>query len=114
MNGKQMKKNNFYVLHADVCKTLSNPRRQAVIDSLRHGSLTVNDLIEKTGIPQANLSQHLAILRTKGVVRTKKEGNHVYYSMSNPKILEAYDLISEVLMEELKNRSDLVKESFKK
>ncbi|MCG9478962.1 MAG: metalloregulator ArsR/SmtB family transcription factor [Actinomycetia bacterium] len=109
-----MKKNNFYVIHADVCKTLSNPRRQAIIDALRDGPLTVNDLIGKTDIPQANLSQHLAILRAKNVVKTKKEGNHVYYSISNSKIIKAYDLISEVLMEELSNRSDMIKKSFKK
>ncbi|MDZ7837116.1 MAG: metalloregulator ArsR/SmtB family transcription factor [Actinomycetota bacterium] len=68
-----MKKNNFYVIHADICKTLSNPRRQAIIDALRDGPLTVNDLIGETDIPQANLSQHLAILRAKNVVKTKKE-----------------------------------------
>jgi len=109
-----MEKDNFYNLHAEVCKTLSNPRRQAILDVLRDGELKVSELIEKTDIPQANLSQHLAILRAKGVVKTKKDGNNVYYSISNKKIIQAYDLISELLMEELKNRSNLIKKTIRK
>ncbi len=109
-----MEKNSFYNMHAEVCKTLANPRRQAIIDALREGELKVNDLIEKTGIPQANLSQHLAILRTKGVVSTKKKGNNVFYSISNKKIIQAYDLISEVLIDEFENRRDLLNKTFQK
>ncbi len=109
-----MEKDNFYNMHAEVCKTLSNPRRQAIIDALREGPLKVNELIERTEIPQANLSQHLAILRAKGVVNTKKEGNNVFYSISNKKIIQAYDLISEVLMDEFENRRDLIKKTFEK
>ncbi|MFO7929253.1 MAG: metalloregulator ArsR/SmtB family transcription factor [Candidatus Humimicrobiaceae bacterium] len=109
-----MKKNEFYNLHADICKTISNPRRQAIINALRDGEVKVNDLVKKTGIPQANLSQHLSLLRSKGVVNTKKEGNSVYYSISNPKIIKAYDLIGEVLMEELANKNKLIKKSIEK
>ncbi len=109
-----MKKNEFYNLHADICKTISNPRRQAIINALREGEVKVNDLVKKTGIPQANLSQHLSLLRAKAVVNTKKEGNNVYYSISNPKIIKAYDLIGEVLLEELANKNKLIKKSIEK
>ncbi len=94
-----MNKKNFYNLHAEICKTISNPNRQAILDTLRTREMSVTDLVNKTGISQANLSQHLAILRTKGVVNTRREGNNIYYSISNLKIIEAYDLISEVLQE---------------
>ncbi len=94
-----MKKSNFYNLHAEICKTISNPNRQAILDTLRDKEMSVTDLVNRTGISQANLSQHLAILRTKGVVNTRREGNNIYYSISNLKIIEAYDLISEVLQE---------------
>ncbi len=77
-----MKKEGFYNLHAEMCKTISNPRRQAILDTIRSGEMTVSELIEKTGISQANLSQHLAILRVKGVVRTRRDGNNIYYSIS--------------------------------
>ena len=109
-----MKKENFYNLHADMCKTISNPRRQAILDTIRDGEMTVSELIEKTGISQANLSQHLAILRSKGVVKTRRKGNNVYYSISNLKIIEAYDLISEVLEDSATSREKAIKEGIEK
>jgi ArsR family transcriptional regulator len=105
-----MKNENFYDLHADLCKTISNPRRQAIIDTIRDDELTVNEMIKKTGIAQANLSQHLAILRAKGVVHTRREGNNVFYSLSNPKIIKAYDLISEVLKDTIVSQNKTIKE----
>lgn len=109
-----MKKENFYNLHAEMCKTISNPRRQAILDTIRDGEMTVSELIEKTGISQANLSQHLAILRSKGVVSTRRDGNNVHYSISNLKIIEAYDLISEVLEDSATSRDKAIKEGIGK
>ncbi len=109
-----MKKENFYNLHAEMCKTISNPRRQAILDTIRGSEMTVSELIEKTGISQANLSQHLAILRSKGVVKTRREGNNVHYSISNLKIIEAYDLISEVLEDSATSRDKAIKEGIGK
>lgn len=108
-----MEKEDFYNLHADICKTISNPRRQAIIDTIRKSEMTVSTLIKKTGISQANLSQHLAILRLKGVVKARREGNNIYYSIANPKIMEAYDLISEVLRESIQSRNKTVTDVFK-
>lgn len=105
-----MKKESFYNLHADMCKTISNPRRQAILDTIRNGEMTVSELIVKTGISQANLSQHLAILRFKGVVKTRRDGNNIYYSLSNIKIIKAYDLISEVLEDSMASREKTIKE----
>ena len=109
-----MKKENFYNLHAEMCKTISNPRRQAILDTIRDGEMTVSELIKKTGISQANLSQHLAILRSKGVVKTRRDGNNVHYSLSNLKIIKAYDLISEVLEDSATSRDRAIKEGIGK
>jgi ArsR family transcriptional regulator, virulence genes transcriptional regulator len=103
-----MDKDHFYHFHADVCKTISNPRRQAILDVLRDKELTVNEIVEKTGISQANLSQHLAILRSKGVLVSKKKGNYVFYSISTPKIMKAYDLISEAIKEILQEQRKIM------
>jgi ArsR family transcriptional regulator len=96
-----------------MCKSLSNPKRQEILDLLRKESLTVQDLIEKTGILQSNLSQHLAVLRGNGVVSTHQEGKHVYYSLSNPKIIQAFDLMSEVLKETLDQQNKKIKKALK-
>ena len=109
-----MKKENFYNLHAEMCKTISNPRRQAILDTIRDGEMTVSELINKTGISQANLSQHLAILRSKGVVNTRRDGNNVYYSLSNLKIIEANDLISEVLEDSATSRDKAIREGIER
>jgi Predicted transcriptional regulators len=106
-----MLKSNFYNLHADICKTIANPNRQAILDMMRSGEITVTELVNKTGISQANLSQHLAILRSKGVVNTRRDGNNIYYSISNMKIIQAYDLISEVLQESFQSKHDTVVEA---
>ncbi len=90
----------FYCLHSELCKTLANPKRQEILDILRNGEKTVNELVEMTGIPQANLSQHLAILRTKGVLANRRQGANVYYGVANFKIIQAFDLITEVMQEQ--------------
>jgi DNA-binding transcriptional ArsR family regulator len=104
-----MKKKDFYRLHSDVCKTLSNPKRQEILDNLRTKEMKVNELVKATEISQANLSQHLAILRAKGIVSARREGINVYYSISNLKIIKAFDLISEVLKDELTSQSKTIK-----
>jgi DNA-binding transcriptional ArsR family regulator len=103
-----MKSNDFYCMHSDMCKTLANEKRQMIIDTLRDREMTVSELIDATGIMQANLSQHLAILRAKGVVRTRRQGTHVYYCIANPKILAAFDLISEAMAEAFGEQKDMV------
>ncbi len=106
-----MKNKDFYNIHSDVCKTLANPKRQEILDNLREKEMTVNEIVGKTGISQANLSQHLAILRTKGIVTTRRDGINVYYSIANPKIIQAFDLISQVLDESLVNQTKTVKDA---
>lgn len=109
-----MKKNQFYFLHSDVCKTLANPKRQEILDNLRRKEMTVNELVEKTGISQANLSQHLAILRSKGIVGSRRDGVNVFYSISNTKIIKAFDLISEVLQESVKSQDETIRDAINK
>jgi ArsR family transcriptional regulator len=94
----------FYCLHSDLCKTLANEKRQMILGSLRDGELTVGELQEQTGIPQATLSQHLALLRSRGVVRARRDGNRIFYSIVNPKIIQAFDLITEVMLESLEQQ----------
>lgn len=100
-----MEKKNFYRIHSDVCKTLANPKRQEIMMNLRDKEMTVNNLVKKTGISQANLSQHLAILRNKGIVSSRREGIHVYYSLASQKIIKAFDLISEFIKDSLSNQT---------
>jgi len=94
----------FYCMHSELCKTLANGKRQMILGALRSEELSVGELVEITGIAQANLSQHLSIMRSHGVVRTRREGTRVFYSISNPKLIQAFDLITEVMQELLGSR----------
>ena len=91
----------LYELHAAICQTLANPKRLEIIDRLRDGEIPVSELAEAMGISPANLSQHLAVMRQKGIVTTRREGLSVYYRLSNPKIIKACDLMRQVLLEHL-------------
>lgn len=98
----------IYEMHANICKVFSSPTRIMIIDALQKGEQTVSELEKEIGIRQATLSQHLAVLREKGVVVTQKNGQSVSYRISNPKILEACRLMREVLLEQLDQNSCLL------
>jgi len=98
-----------FQLHAEICKTLSNSTRLMILNSLRDGEKSVNELAELVGAQQANVSQHLAVLRQRGVVTTRKHGASIYYSVVNPKIIRACDMIREVLFEQLTKTKELAK-----
>lgn len=95
----------FYCMHSELCKTLANDKRQMILGALRDDELSVGQLVERTGISQANLSQHLSIMRSHGVVRARRDGTHVFYSISNPKLIQAFDLITEVMQESIDERA---------
>jgi len=90
---------NIYELQADICKIFSNPKRLEIIDTLKDGEISASDLIDKTGLSKANLSQHMGVLRSKGVVRARRDGINIYYRIVNPKIIQACRLMREVLIE---------------
>ena len=78
---------------ADIFQALGHPTRLAIIELLEHGELSAGGLQEKLKIEQANLSQHLAVLRTKQLVVNRKSGNQVFYSVRDPIIIEVLNLM---------------------
>lgn len=87
-------------LHANVCKGLGDAKRLMILNALRDGPRSVSDICTELDLRQVNASQHLAILREKGLVTSRKEGQWVYYELSSPKILMAMDLLREVMVEQ--------------
>ena len=104
----------LYDLHASICHTLANPKRLEIIEQLRLGEKSVTELAKALEISQANLSQHLAVMRQKGIVATRREGLNVYYRLSNPKITQACDLMRQVLLEHLEAGAELAREEIRK
>ncbi len=99
----------IFEMHAEICKVFTNPKRLEIISLLRDGERTVNELTELAGVPQANVSQHLTVLRQNNVVTTRRNGANIYYKIANPKILQACDLMREVLLEKLSENEKLAR-----
>jgi DNA-binding transcriptional ArsR family regulator len=78
---------------ADIFQALAHPTRIAILEHLAKGELSAGVLIEKLGMEQANVSQHLAVLRTKQLVLNRKVGNQVFYSVRDPILIEVLSLM---------------------
>ncbi len=76
---------------ADVFQVLAHPTRIHIVECLRDGELSVGVIQDRIGVEPANASQHLALLRSKQLVVTRKEGNQVFYSLRDPMLTEVLD-----------------------
>ena len=99
----------LYKIHAEMCKVFSNSTRLEILNLLRDKELSVTELIEKTKLSQANISQHLSIMKSKSIVVSNRKGKNIYYKLTNPKIIKAFDIIREILAEKLKENEKIVK-----
>jgi DNA-binding transcriptional ArsR family regulator len=79
--------------YAAVGRALADPKRLCVLESLAEGELSVSDLSVRVGCQVPNMSQHLAVLRSAGLVQTRRDGSTVYYRLADLRVLEAYRLI---------------------
>jgi ArsR family transcriptional regulator, virulence genes transcriptional regulator len=99
---------NIYELHADLCKIFSNAKRLEIINTIKDKEMAASELIERIGLSKANLSQHMSVLKSKGVILTRREGVNIYYHIANPKIIQACHLMREVLLEQFQEKGKMV------
>ena len=102
----------LFQLHAKLLKALASPKRLEIIQLIREQELPVTEIQEMLDLPQGNLSQHLQVLRAAGVVKTRRSGKQIYYSISHKNFIKASDLFREVLME--RNKGEISDIAFKK
>ncbi len=95
---------------AEVFQALAHPTRIHIIECLRHGGISVSALSERVGAEPANLSQHLAVLRSKGLVTNRKEGNQVIYSLRNPLLIEVLDTMRRYFQSHLQEARAMLKQ----
>ena len=86
--------------HAELCKALANEHRLAILYTLSQGEKCVSDLAAEIGISVHNVSQHLRLLKERRLVRSRKEAQTVYYSITNPKFIQGCTLIRQALIEQ--------------
>jgi DNA-binding transcriptional ArsR family regulator len=94
-------------LVASMCKALNDSKRLLLLYALRNGRFTVTELCELIEAPQSNTSQHLAVLRDRGLVEAERQGNNVVYSLRHPKVIDAIDILRGVMSDELERQTAL-------
>ncbi len=88
-----------FQLHADLFKALAQPRRLEIINLLQNRELSVTEMQQMLALPQANISQHLQVLRKQGVVAVRRDGKHVFYRLAHKNFQKANDLLRHILIE---------------
>jgi DNA-binding transcriptional ArsR family regulator len=97
----------IYERQVGICKAFANPTRLRILDLVAHHGYPASDLQERLSISKANLSQHLAILKSAGVVITRREGKRVYCYLAIPEVKHACQLIRNVLRAQIRNGRSL-------
>ena len=98
----------IYSYHADMCKVFSHPKRLEVINALRDGEMTVTELSQKLGLAIGNLSQHLSMMKERRILLSRKEGNLVYYRIANSKLIPCFDMMREMLFDQIRQDAALI------
>jgi ArsR family transcriptional regulator len=95
---------------AEFFKALAHPLRISILDALRGGELTVNEISQRFGVEPANASQQLAVLRNRNLVQARKEGSNVFYSVVDPTLFALLDVAREIFNNHLAGVQSLLEE----
>lgn len=98
----------LYALQAELCQVLADPVRQELLHLVGAGERTVGELVEATGLRQANVSQHLAMMRQRNIVTTRRAGTAIHYSLAYPEILEACTIVRGILVKQMEETRELI------
>ena len=95
---------------AEIFQALAHPTRIAIVEALRRGETSAGQLIGQLGLEQANASQHLAVLRSKQIVTSRKEGNQVFYSLRDPVLIDVLDILKRYFHSQLSQTMSMLNE----
>jgi DNA-binding transcriptional ArsR family regulator len=95
-------------IQAETCKTFGNSKRLLILESIWDRKLTYMELLEKTKLDKVTLTQQTALMRRRGIIKAERAPEGLVFSVSNLKILKAFSLMREVVIEKLKEDSELL------
>ena len=98
-------------LHARICSAISDPHRILLLYAIAEETRNVNSLAEAVGISQSAASRHLKVLRERGMIHSQRDGSQVIYSLSDPRFIEALDLLREVMLDQMAQQADLINQT---
>jgi ArsR family transcriptional regulator len=93
--------------HAEICAALADTTRIAILYELAEGPRSVGELVAALQAPQGTVSRHLKVLRDRQIATAERDGTHVIYSLSDHRIIDALDLLREVMGAILARRAAL-------
>jgi ArsR family transcriptional regulator len=99
-----------YQLHAEICHALSDPNRILILYELREGRRNVGELAENLAISQPTVSRHLKVLRDRRMVKAERDGTNIYYTLADKRVIQALNLLREMLAGILEERTALAGE----
>ncbi|EAE8422372.1 ArsR family transcriptional regulator [Listeria monocytogenes] len=99
----------LYKLHAEFCKFMANPKRIEILFLLGKKEMCVDEIASEMEVKVPNISQHLAVMREKGVVEVRRDGTKMYYKIANPKTLQACIIMREAMVEQMEKQFDMIK-----
>jgi DNA-binding transcriptional ArsR family regulator len=104
-------KNNkeLYQLHAEFCKFMGSAKRIEILFLLGEKEMCVDELSKEMDVKVPNISQHLAVMREKGVVLVRREGTKMYYKLANSKTLKACLIMREAMIEQMEKQMETIK-----
>lgn len=97
-------------LHANICSGLADPMRILMLYALSKDPCNVSQLSKILNLPQPTTSRHLKVLRERGLVKAQRDGLYVYYHLADQRIIDALDLLRDILNDRLTHRASLVQD----
>ena len=107
-NFERQRERQLFALQAELCQTLADPTRLEMLYLLGQRPRLVKELAEATGQRQAKISQHLAVMRQRGIVRAERHGTEIEYSLADARILDACAATRALLLDRLARQAELV------
>lgn len=95
-------------LHAEICAGLADPKRILILYDLADGPRNVTELANNLRLSQPLVSRHLKLLRERGMVTATRVGVTVQYQLTDPRLIEALNLLRKILRDSLSRRAELV------
>ncbi|NIM93956.1 MAG: metalloregulator ArsR/SmtB family transcription factor [Anaerolineales bacterium] len=99
--------NEINLLHSQICGALADPKRILILYTLSEQSMSVTEISQRLQIPQPTVSRHLKTLRERGLVNAIRDGQSVYYSLADRRVIDALDTLREVLADLLESQRSL-------
>ena len=97
-----------HLLHGQCCQAIADPKRIRIVYTLHAGERNVSELAKHLGLPQSTVSRHLKELLNRGMVISRREGPAVIYSLTDERLIDALDIMRQVLADNLRRRAQLV------